>query len=129
MELEIENQWVEEINNEENIESKQQGEEEENIDAQSIEKLAPPEVNKLFNFEGEVLEYYMRYGLQKGFGVTIRNTRKIEGVITYLTIACHRYSDPHRNVVHSLNPKPIVKSNCKPRFCAKKKRKTMISGV
>ncbi|KAK1384475.1 hypothetical protein POM88_022210 [Heracleum sosnowskyi] len=46
MELEIENQWVEEMDNEENIESEQQGEEEENIDAESIQKLAPPKAKK-----------------------------------------------------------------------------------
>ncbi|XP_074351381.1 protein FAR-RED IMPAIRED RESPONSE 1-like [Apium graveolens] len=120
MELEVENQWTEDMNNEEDKESKESAEKEKNNDEESNEKLAPPEVNTLFNFDREVYEYYRRYGLQNGFGVMIRNTRKVHGVHTYVAISCHRYGDPQRKVVDSLNPKPIVKSNCKARLCSKK---------
>ncbi|KAL1802653.1 hypothetical protein ACET3Z_031300 [Daucus carota] len=84
------------------------------------EKLSPPEVNSVFDSEVEVYEYYKRYGKQNGFGITIRNTRKIDGVNTYLTVACHRYGNSHWKVVDSLNPKPVGKSNCKVRLCAKR---------
>lgn len=58
MELEIENQWTEELDNEEDKESKQLGEKEENNDEKSIKKLAPPEINTLFSSEREVYKYY-----------------------------------------------------------------------
>ena len=67
-----------------------------------FQKLSPPKVNSVFDSEVEVCEYYRRYGQQNGFGITIRNTRKIDGVSTYLTVACHRYGDSHRKVVGSL---------------------------
>ncbi|XP_074361269.1 protein FAR1-RELATED SEQUENCE 2-like [Apium graveolens] len=124
MESEVENQWTNKENNEEDKESDQLVVEEENTegdkDEENVEKLSPPKVNKLFDSETEVYEYYRLYGLQKGFGVTIRNTRKIDGVNIYLTVACHRYGDADRKVMDSLNPKPIVKSSCKARICAKR---------
>ncbi|XP_017247535.2 protein FAR1-RELATED SEQUENCE 5-like isoform X1 [Daucus carota subsp. sativus] len=58
--------------------------------------------------------------MQNGFGIMIRNTRKIEGVNTYMTVACHRYSEPNQKALDSLKPKPIVKTNCKARLCAKR---------
>nr|XP_017227596.1 PREDICTED: protein FAR1-RELATED SEQUENCE 5-like [Daucus carota subsp. sativus] len=61
-----------------------------------------------------------QYGLQNGSGIMIRNTRKIDGVNTYLTVACHRYGEPNQKVVDSLKPKPVVKTNCKARVCAKR---------
>ncbi|KAK1396173.1 hypothetical protein POM88_006036 [Heracleum sosnowskyi] len=120
MEFEGENQLAEEEDNGENQESKEFVMAEKNNNEEITEKLSPPEVNKLFDSQNEVYEYYRVYSLQNGFGITKRNNRKVEEVDTYLTIACHRYGDPHRKVLDSLNPKPIVKSNCKARLCAKR---------
>ncbi|KAK1361079.1 hypothetical protein POM88_045553 [Heracleum sosnowskyi] len=120
MEFDLEEQWVEEGDNQENGDLEEPASEEENVQEESVEKLSPPEVNMLFNSDVEVHDYYRRYGLQNGFGIMIRNTRKIEGVNTYLTAVCHRYGDSVRKVVDSLNPKPIMKSNCKARLCAKR---------
>ncbi|KAK1384203.1 hypothetical protein POM88_021938 [Heracleum sosnowskyi] len=115
MEFDLEEKWVEEADNQENGDLEEPASEEE-----SVEKLCPPEVHMLFNSDVEVHDYYRRYGLQNGFGIMIKNTRKIEGVNTYLIVACHRYGYSVRKVVDSLNPKPIVKSNCKARLCAKR---------
>ncbi|KAL6538949.1 hypothetical protein OROMI_025275 [Orobanche minor] len=117
---EFEDHWVEQEDNEEGKETEQINEQERNVEEEIIKKLSSPEVNMLFDSETEVYEYYRRYGLQNGFGVMIRNTRKIEGVSTYLTVACHRFGESLRKAVDSLNPKPIVKTNCKARLCAKR---------
>ena len=111
---------IEESDHEEEEEQEPFDMQEEDNDQEISEKLSPPKVNSVFDSEVEVCEYYRRYGQQNGFGITIRNTRKIDGVSTYLTVACHRYGDSHRKVVGSLNPKPVVKSNCKARLCAKR---------
>ena len=126
MEFESEDQLADKRDDEEEEESEPfDVEEEDNDDDEDnneeiSEKLSPPEVNSVFDSEVEVCEYYKRYGKQNGFGIRIRNTRKIDGVNTYLTVACHRYGNSHRKVVDSLNPKPVGKSNCKVRLCAKR---------
>ncbi|KAL8109843.1 hypothetical protein AgCh_025801 [Apium graveolens] len=123
MESTVENQWTDKENYEEDKESDQLVVEEEITEEdnaeENVENLSPPEVNKLFDSEIEVYEYYRRYGLQNGFRITIRNIRKIDKVNTYLTVVCHRYGDVHRKVIDSLNPKSIMKSSCKARICAK----------
>ncbi|KAK1379473.1 hypothetical protein POM88_026217 [Heracleum sosnowskyi] len=93
---------------------------EEHSEEETAKQLSPPEVNTVFNSEGEVYEYCRQHGLQNGFGIMIRNTRKIDGVSMYLTVACHRYGERNQRAVDSLKPKPVVKTNCKARLCAKR---------
>ena len=103
MDFEFENQCIEQEENEEYEELESSSVQEKNNDGETTE-LSPPEVNTIFNSETEVCEYYRRYGLQNGFGIMIRNTRKIDGVNTYLTVACNRYGEPNQKVVDSLKP-------------------------
>ena len=81
MDFEFENQCIEQEENEEYEELESSSVQEKNNDGETTEQLSPPEVNTIFNSETEVCEYYRRYGLQNGFGIMIRNTRKIDGLI------------------------------------------------
>ena len=124
MNFEFEIQCIEQEENEEYEETESFLVQEKNTDGETTKQLSPPEVNTTFNSETEVCEYYKQYGLQNEFGIMIRNTRKIDGVNTYLTVACNGYGEPNQKVVDSLKPKPVVKQDF-----VQKRWMTIINGM
>lgn len=73
----------------------------------------------VFDNIDEVYEYYRKYGAQQGFGVTKRSTKKLDGVVKYFRVVCHKYREPAKNSKITLKPHPVIKACCKVKICAK----------
>lgn len=80
----------------------------------AIEKVEDPKVGMLFDSVNELVGFYKMYGQEKGFGVSIRTSKKgSDGKLRYVTIACS-HMGKHR--IRSSNPlklRPQSKTDCK----------------
>lgn len=82
--------------------------------------LEPPKINTSFASVEHMYDYYRKYGMQNGFGVSKRSSIKLEGAITYITIGCCKYGKTKISSQNVLNPHPITKSQCKALIRAKR---------
>ncbi|KAF9626422.1 hypothetical protein IFM89_033241 [Coptis chinensis] len=74
----------------EDVEFQRENEGDEN-DEVTQETLNKPEVGMTFDTVDDILEYYRKYGNEKGFSVKIRSSRKDDnGVTRYITLMCCR---------------------------------------
>ncbi|KAF9613005.1 hypothetical protein IFM89_004859 [Coptis chinensis] len=74
----------------EDVEFQRENEGDEN-DEVTQETLNKPEVGMTFDTVDDILEYYQKYGNEKGFPVKIRSSRKDDnGVTRYITLTCCR---------------------------------------
>ncbi|KAK8923413.1 Protein FAR-RED ELONGATED HYPOCOTYL 3 [Platanthera zijinensis] len=91
-----------------------------NIVSNKDDLLEPPKINTSFESIEEIFDYYRKYGMQSGFGVSKRSSTKTEGITTYITIGCSRYEKSNISSQNALNPHPITKTQCKVRLIAKR---------
>ncbi|XP_052198814.1 protein FAR1-RELATED SEQUENCE 6-like isoform X2 [Diospyros lotus] len=73
-----------------------------------------PIAGMVFNSEKEVFEFYNRYALQKGFGLTKRSTKNgDDGQLKYYSLACAKVGKYVSKAKNSYNPRPSMKTACK----------------
>lgn len=78
------------------------------------EKVEDPKVGMLFDSINELLEYYKMYGQEKGFGVSIRTSKKgSDGKLRYVTISCSHMGKSRIRSSNPLRLRPQSKTDCK----------------
>ncbi|KAL7172245.1 hypothetical protein ACSBR2_031857 [Camellia fascicularis] len=78
------------------------------------EKVEDPKVGMLFDSIDELVEFYKLYGKAKGFGVSIRTSKKgTDGKVRYVTVACCHTGKQRIRSSNPLKLKPQSKTDCK----------------
>ncbi|CAL5427921.1 unnamed protein product [Camellia sinensis] len=73
------------------------------------EKVEDPKVGMLFDSIDELVEFYKLYGKAKGFGVSIRTSKKgTDGKVRYVTVAC---CHTRKQRIRSSNPLKLKKQS------------------
>ncbi|KAF9601087.1 hypothetical protein IFM89_016060 [Coptis chinensis] len=100
----------------ENVEFRRENERDEN-DEVTQETLNKPEVGTTFDIV-DILEYYQKYGNEKGFPVKIRSSRKYDnGVTRYITLTCCLEGKARSKGQNVFKTQPICNTNCNAKIC------------
>lgn len=57
-----------------------------------VDRIEEPKVGMIFDSIDDVVEFYRKYAKEKGFGMSIRTSKKVGGEVRYVTVACSRES-------------------------------------
>ena len=80
----------------------------------NTEKINEPKIGMEFDNVRMLLDYYIKYGNEKGFPVKRRSSGKgDDGEVKLVVIACSRSGQPKSTSRNAFKMHPVSKTNCK----------------
>ncbi|XP_038722015.1 protein FAR1-RELATED SEQUENCE 5-like [Tripterygium wilfordii] len=87
---------------------------------QTDEVVQEPQAGMVFSTIDEMLDFYRKYGKQKGFSVKRRSLNKDkDGTVKYVTFTCGRSDKLKSRSNNVLKPRPHMKIGCNARMCGR----------
>lgn len=78
-----------------------------------VDGVKEPKAGMIFDSIDDVVEFYRKYAKEKGFGMSIRTSKKIGGEVRYVTVACSHSGKPRTRGMKVNQLHPQTKTDCK----------------
>ncbi|XP_058185567.1 protein FAR1-RELATED SEQUENCE 2-like [Rhododendron vialii] len=78
-----------------------------------VNGVKEPKVGMIIDSIDDVVEFYRKYAKEKGFGMSIRTSKKVGGEVRYVTVACNHSGKPRTRGMKVNQLHPQTKTDCK----------------